>query len=89
MIARNNQVDKPRVTPVTPRSYHAADVATLTTALLHQAYRQLEVRSPHEHARLQKLRSLIVIYQSGSVVVQGADMDAGHAAIATVNGGGQ
>ncbi len=57
-----------------PSSYMTANIPALADWLAHQHYLPEPVRSRVEYARLRRHRSLIVLYHSGSVVVQGLDV---------------
>ena len=89
MIAHNNQVAQPLVAVATRSSYRTGDTLTLTDRLLAQGYRRVDVRSPHEFARLRRGASLIVVFVTGSILIQGGDAAGGHAAIAAAAGGTQ
>lgn len=56
-------------------SYRVAVPAELTTWLVGQNYRVEDARSPYEYMRLRRGQSLIVVYHSGSVVLQGGDVE--------------
>jgi len=54
-------------------SFDASNTAELATWLCRRAFRRLPTRSQHEYARLQRGPSLVIVYHSGSVLVQGAN----------------
>ena len=60
--------------PRTPTSFEAlCDISDVASYLRDQGYSDQPIRNPPtEYARLQKQRTLIVLYKSGTVLVQGA-----------------
>lgn len=62
-----------RVERRSPHSFQADSPAAVVELLRQHGYTAINVRSPHEHARLVQGGALAVIYLSGSVVAQGAD----------------
>jgi hypothetical protein len=66
-------------------SYWTPDPEGLIHRLLTQRYRQLAGRSG-ERARLRRGQSLIIVYADGLIGLAGADLDAGHTALAAAVG---
>jgi len=58
----------------TPSSYACSDPTTASAWLIEQGYRSEDPHSQYEYIRLRKGRSLIVVYHSGSVLLQGTDV---------------
>lgn len=56
-------------------SYKSTHPDQVLGMLIEQGYRFQEPRSPSEHARAIKGNSLIVLYQNGTVLLQGADTE--------------
>lgn len=65
----------PTLVRQSPSSYRCAVPATLTTWMIEQGYRAEDGRSEYEYMRLRRANSLIVVYNSGSVVLQGGDLE--------------
>ena len=61
--------------PQGPASYRCDQPAAAVDYLITNGYRFAEPRSPSEHARATKGHSLIVIYNNGTVLLQGADTE--------------
>lgn len=62
------------LTPQGPASYRCVNPAQIGVILINDyGYRALDARSPHEHIRCQKGNSLVVVYNNGTVLLQGAD----------------
>ncbi len=58
-----------------PVSFFCADIPGLDAWLQWHDYRPVPIRTSTEWARLKRGGSLIVLYHSGSVLLQGADVD--------------
>jgi hypothetical protein len=58
-----------------PSSYYCAEPVAIITWLVEQGYQTEDPRSAHEYLRLRMSRSLIVVYNNGTVLLQGADTD--------------
>jgi ribonuclease HIII len=57
----------------TPTSFDSlSDLADVVSFLQDKGYNSIPVRSPNERARLQKQGALIVVYTSGTLLVQGS-----------------
>lgn len=65
------------LTQRTPHSFTCFDVPGLAEWLQAHGYQQLAHHSLVEYGRFQRGASLLVVYHSGSVVVQGADVASG------------
>lgn len=63
------------LTPRSPVSFVVNDVDALTTWLKHSGRHTLPGRAATEHSRLRRGRRLIVLYHSGSVLIQGPHPD--------------
>lgn len=74
----------PTVTAQTNSSYRCNNVEALAGWLSARGYTSVEARSSHELARLRRGGSLLVLYHSGSVLLQGADVDTAKALLATL-----
>ena len=61
----------PERTQNTPPSFYAADIAALASSLLTNDFDAEPGRSPHQYARLWYCGSLVVVYNSGTTLVQG------------------
>lgn len=59
--------------PQGPSSYRCSDTESAVDYLVTAGYRFAEPRSPSEKARLLKGKSLIVVYNNGTVLLQGSD----------------
>lgn len=59
----------------TNSSYRCAVPQSFAAWLIEQGYRAEDARSEHEYMRARRGQSLIVIYYSGSVLLQGGDTD--------------
>ena len=58
-----------------PSSYACNDPIQLAVWLAEQRYRAEDPRNQHEYLRLRRAQGLIVIYHSGSVIIQGGDLE--------------
>jgi hypothetical protein len=56
-----------------PASYRCNQPEHAVEFLIANGYRFAQPRSPYEHARCTKGNSLIVVYNNGTVLLQGAD----------------
>lgn len=56
-----------------PSSFECCTLSALAAFLQEHGYQSCAVRSPHEYGRYHKASSLLVLYHSGAVVLQGAD----------------
>jgi hypothetical protein len=56
-----------------PASYRCSQPEQAVEFLIANGYRFAQPRSTHEHARCTKGGSLIVVYNNGTVLLQGAD----------------
>jgi ribonuclease HIII len=63
------------LTRQTNSSYRCNDPVALVDWLSEQDYHAEDVRSSHELIRMRKTNSLIVVYNSGSVLLQGSDTE--------------
>jgi hypothetical protein len=61
--------------PQGPSSYRCSKPDQAVALLITNGYRFAQPRAPSEHARATKGRSLIVIYNNGTVLLQGADTE--------------
>lgn len=68
----------------TNSSYRCAVPASFTNWLIDQGYRAEDARSEHEYMRLRLGQSLIVVYHSGSVLLQGGDTETPRALFASL-----
>jgi hypothetical protein len=66
--------DRPQLTRRSPSSFDTANMPGLEQYLLDNGYRPLPPRISTEYGRLRRGDSLIVLYHSGAVVLQGADI---------------
>ena len=57
-----------------PSSFDCGNVPALDDWLQTRGYRPLPPKNSTEYARLQRGASLIVLYNSGSIVLQGSDV---------------
>lgn len=65
----------PTLIKKSPSSYRCAVPQSFAAWLVEQGYRSEDPRSEHEYLRLRKGASLIVVYYSGSVILQGGDLE--------------
>lgn len=65
----------PTLVKKSPSSYRCAVPQSFSAWLVEQDYRTEEPRSEHEYIRARKGNSLIVVYHSGSVILQGGDLE--------------
>ena len=65
----------PTLVKKSPSSYRCAVPQSFGAWLVEQGYRTEDPRSEHEYLRLHKGASLIVVYRSGSVILQGGDLE--------------
>lgn len=65
----------PTLIKKSPSSYRCAVPQSFAVWLVEQGYRTEDARSEHEYMRLRKGNSLIVVYYSGSVILQGGDLE--------------
>jgi TATA-box binding protein (TBP) (component of TFIID and TFIIIB) len=65
----------------TDTSYRVAHPTAIADALLAQGYKQEPAAHPSIVAKLRKRGSVIVVYNTGSVVLGGNDIEAGHIAV--------
>lgn len=63
------------LTPQSSVSYRCTNHIELAIYLTEQGYRTEDPRSAYEYLRLRKGASLIVVYLSGSVILQGGDLE--------------
>lgn len=63
------------LTPQSSCSFRCDDPAIVADWLVSQGYSHGETRSQHEHCRLSKTGSIIVLFHSGAVLVQGKRME--------------
>jgi hypothetical protein len=70
-----------------PVSFAATDVELLAAWLRGQGWRAAPGRSPSEHSRMLRGRQLVVIYHSGSVLVQVGQVEQSLALLAELVGG--
>lgn len=54
-------------------SYYCAELAAICAWLIEQGYISESSHSQYEYLRLRKARSLLVVYQNGTILMQGAD----------------
>lgn len=64
-----------KLIPQSPSSYRCSDPIQLSVWLIEQGYRGEASRSPYEYMRLRRASSLIVVYDSGSVILQGGNLE--------------
>ncbi len=69
--------------PQGPASYRCNQPEQAVEFLIANGYRFAQPRSPYEHARVTKGNSLIVVYNNGTVLLQGADTTSPRELIAT------
>jgi hypothetical protein len=66
----------------TPSSYGCNNVAALAAYLRQQGYGAVPTRTTTEYARMQRDTSLIVVFHSGTVLLQGRDTSSAHRLLA-------
>lgn len=54
-------------------SYYCAEIAAICAWLVEQGYASESAHSQYEYLRLRKGRSLLVVYNNGTILMQGAD----------------
>jgi hypothetical protein len=64
------------VIPQSGTSYRCNDHIYMAVWLTEQGYKTEDARSKYEYLRLRKGSSLIVLYYSGTVLLQGGDLEA-------------
>ena len=67
-----------------PASYYSAEPATIAAWLVEQDYRSEDARSQYEYLRLRKVKSLVIVYHNGTVLLQGADVASAHELLSTL-----
>jgi hypothetical protein len=70
------------LTQRTPSSYRCSDRIAVAVWLTEQGYQVEPPRSAYEYMRLRKKQSLLVVYENGTVLLQGSDTDAPRALFA-------
>lgn len=58
-----------------PASYHSNNVMAVVTLLTDNGYTFCMPKSPAEYSRMRNGNSLIVLYNNGTVLLQGADTE--------------
>jgi hypothetical protein len=66
-----------------PSSYRCTNTEDAVDYLIQNGYRFAQPRSQYEHARCIKGNSLIVLYNNGTVLLQGADTESPRALLDT------
>jgi ribonuclease HIII len=72
------------LTPQSQSSYRCSEPAQIAAWLVEQGYHTEDPRNQYEYLRLRKARSLIVIYHTGTVLLQGADTETPHTLFQTL-----
>lgn len=69
-----------------PMSYRSPDPIMFSVWLTEQGYATEDPRSAHEYLRLRKVRSLLVVYHNGTILLQGADTETPRRLLDTLTG---